>query len=553
MRTVDREHYARLLRLAYLVLDDGDAPLMRARRVATVAVRARRGGYPAMRTLLVATLLTGPPAGRNRLHRLVFEPARTSPGPVRTALLRLPPHERLAYLLRRDGLTAPEVAAELRPHVEVDFADVDQAIAAVDGRTGLDEAEQRAEIEAFEPDLVRLRPPPVRRAAVALLLVPLLAVAGFVLTRPDDKRGGLAAIDPRAWQTTATPTIDHWPAQGGLRHDAGLLRRAADAWRAGDEPPRGRVLVLYAGRVDGASLVVLRDSPGRRDAPSVAQYFERRLSRGVESVRRLGTDAGQLIMLGMTWRYLVPPWLRDVRAAMPSGRSPAWRPLAIRDGLSDPLPWNWFRPRCQNYVVFQMTFRPPAGQPQAVTQLASNDPRSAAPRVWFRTPSEERFRWAALHAVACEGATTLSESADLRLGRLWSGDLPDNGGKATLLTVDPSADAPGTSILISDSGRALSERGRTNSDTTSSTGTMAAALWWRSSRRWHLIAAAGPNVTRLKTVGELGTHETTAARPGETPLLTVPGPPAGTPASHLPVVQVVAYEPDEDHTTVTPG
>ncbi|NYE10350.1 hypothetical protein [Actinomadura citrea] len=556
MRRMEREHYGRLLRLAYLTLDDGDHPLSRARRAVAGAMRVRRGGYPAMRARLVAILLTDPPTGRHRLHGLLFEPARIGPGPVRAALLESPRHERLAYLLRRDGLTAPEVVAELSVHLPVGFGDVDRIIDAVDGRTDMDEAAQRAEIEAFEPDLVRLRPPlavpSARRAAVAgVVAVALLAVAGAVSIRMDDGRGAPAVVGPHAWRASGAPTVDEWPSQGGLLHDARLLRRAADAWRDDHrDPPLGRVAVLYAGTVDGASLVVLRDSPGPRDTPSVAQYFERRRSRGVESVRKLGTDAGQLVMVGMTWRYLVPPWLRDVRVAVPSGRAPDWRPVAVRDGLSAPLPWHWFTPRCQNYLVFQMT----AGS-WTVTQLASNDPRSAAPRVWFRDPPEqgERSRWAALNAVACSGAATLSESGDLRLGRLWSGELPDGGGRATLLTVDASTPwgAPGRSLLISEDGQALSERGGTNSDHTPSGETAAAAVWWRSSRRWHLLAAAGPGVARLKSVGELGSHEDAADRRSGSPLLVVPGPRAGA-AARLPVVQVVAYEPDGDRTVVTP-
>ncbi|TDE35301.1 sigma-70 family RNA polymerase sigma factor [Actinomadura sp. 6K520] len=565
MVTVDRAHYARLLRLAYLVLDDGDAPLTRARRAAARAARGRPGGYPAGRARLVAVLLTEPPGRRYSPYRILFEPAPAPRGPVREALAELAPHERLACLLRLDGLTVPEVAAELGPHRPVDFRDVERATAALDARTGLDAAAQRAEIEAFEPDLVRLRPPAVRpawRAAVAVAVaVAVLAAAGSVLTRPGEEAGGPAAVDARAWRETPSPSISQWPAQGALRHDAALLRRAADAWRAHHRhPPAGRVFLLYAGTVDGASLVVLRDTPGARDAPSVAQYFERRLSRGVESVRRLRTGAGQLIMLGMTWRYLVPPWLRDVRAAVPQGRSPEWMPLAVRDGLSDRLPWNWFTPRCQNHVVFRMTFRPAAGgTARAVTQLASHDPWSAAPRVWFPQGPEpgERFRWAALHAVACEGAVTLSESGDLRLGRLWSGELPDGGGRATLLTVDASSPwaTPGTAVLISDGGRVLSERGETNSDTTASSASVAAALWWRSPRRWHLLAAGGPRVTRLRTVGELGPHEGDPDRPGEAPLLMVPGPRTGGPPperARLPVVHVVAYETDGDRTVISP-
>ncbi|MEU8802508.1 sigma-70 region 4 domain-containing protein [Spirillospora sp. NPDC048819] len=566
MRTVDRDHYDGLLRLAYLVLDDGDAPLTHARRIAARAARVRRGGYPAMRARLVAILLSDPPAGRFRLRRLLIEPASAPSAPVRAALLELSPRERLVFLLRRDGLTAPEVAAELGVHVEMDFREVDRVVAVVDARTGLDEAAQRAEIEAFEPDLVRLRPPPATRpawrAAVAAALVVPVVVAGFVVARPGEGPGVPGAVDPRAWRATGTPTIDQWPAQGGLRDDARLLRRAAGAWRDHHRhPPLGRVVVLYAGTVDGASLVVLRDSPGPQDTPSVAQYFERRLSRGVESVRKLGTGDGQLIMLGMTWRYLVPPWLRDVRAAVPSGRSADWRPVVVRDGLSDRLPWHWFTRRCQNYVVFQMTFRPAGGgSPRTVTQLASHDPHAAAPRVRFGDPPErvQRFRWAALHAVACQAAATLSESGDLTLGHLWSGELPDGGGRATLLTVDVAAPwaVPGTSILISDGGRALSERGGTNSHTISSAATVAAAVWWRSPRRWHLVAAAGPDITRLETVGELGSHEKAPDRPGGTPLLVVPGPRTnGTPTerARLPVVHVVAYETDGDRTIISPS
>jgi hypothetical protein len=420
----------------------------------------------------------------------------------------------------------------------------------------LDGAAQRAEIEAFEPDLVRLRPPPAvpsagRAAMAGVVAAALLAVTGTVLVRAD-AGGAPAVIGPRAWAANSTPTLDDWPSQGGLLRDAELLRRAADAWR-GDRrhPPLGRVAVLYAGTVDGAALVVLRDSPGPRDTTSVAQYFERRLSRGVESVRKLGTDVGQLIMVGMTWRYLGPPWLLDVRAAVPSGRSPEWRPVAVRDGLSAPLPWEWFTPRCQNYVVFQMT-----SGVRTVTQLASNDPRSAAPRVWFRDPADQgkRSGWAALNAVACAGATSLSESGDLRLGRVWSGALPDGGGRATLLTVDAASPwgAPGRAILISEDGKALSDRGGTNSDFASSGATTAAAVWWRSPRRWRLVAAGGPGIARLRSVGEAGSHEDAADRRDGGPLLVVPGPRGGAPA-RLPVVQVVAYEADGDRTVINPS
>lgn len=172
-------------------------------------------------------------------------------------------------------------------------------------------------------------------------------------------------------------------------------------------------------------------------------------------------------------------------------------------------------------------------------------------------PFCERFRWAALRAVAC-GAVTLRESGDLRLGRLWSGEPPDGGGRATLLTVDGAAPgaAPGTCVLISGDGRTLAGRGGTNSATASSLTTTAAALWWLSPRRWPLVAAAGPGITRLRAVGEPGERESGPVRPGEAPVPAVPGPRTGGERpgrARLPVVHVVAYERDGDRTVISPS
>ncbi|MCP9982757.1 hypothetical protein [Actinomadura madurae] len=560
----DREHYADLLRLAYLVLDDGDAPLMRARRAAAGAARGRPGGYPAMRARLVGILLTGPPPAGHRPHRLFVEPGRgsrrgrsgrrcrswrrTSGSPTCSASTASP-HPR----------SPPNCASTPTPTSRA-WTGPPPPWTAGRGWTRPRSGPRSRRSTPASSGSARRAPSPAPRWRPCS---PRCCSRSPRSSSPARTRGP-ARRRGRPARVAGHRHADHprVAAQGALRHDTALLRRAAGAWRADRrDPPHGRVVLLYAGTVDGSSLVVLRDSPGLGDPPSIAQYFERRLSRGVESVRRLGTGAGQLIMLGMTWRYLVPPWMGELRAAVPSERSADWVQVAVRDGLSDPLPWRWFTPRCQNYVAFQMTYRPAGGgEARTITQLASHDPRSAAPLVWFRDPPErrDRFRWAALHALACEGAATLTESGDLKLGHLWSGSLPDGGGRAMLLTVDSSLQqgVSGTSILISDTGRALSERGRTNSAAVSSAGTMAAALWWRSSRRWHLVAAAGPNVARLKTVGELGAHDTKATRPGETPLLTVPGPPVGeAPAetTHLPIVQVVAYEHDGDRTTVSPS
>ncbi|MFC6884298.1 RNA polymerase sigma factor [Actinomadura yumaensis] len=562
MRTAARKRYTDLLRLAYLALDDGTSPstadgwavLGRARGAVR---RARGASYGAVRRGLVGVLATEPPARpRVTRPRLFVEPAVTPPGPARAALRELSPHERLAFVLCRvEGLTPPEAAAELGDRLLVTAGDVDRALAAVDRASGLGAEAQRAELLAFDPALVRLRPPP-RAWPVAVVLAALLAAGALTARglsgtgRTDDP----VLVGPGRWRATGTPTMDDWPARGGLTGDRALLRRAAAAWRADRRaPPLGRAAVLFADRVDGASVVVLRDSPGLGDPPSVAQYFERPLTRGVESVRRLGSPAGQLIMVGTTWRYLVPPWLSDPRVALPSERTPGWRPIGVRNGLTNPVPWRWFTPRCQNYVAVRMVHRPGAGGwPRRLTQLVSHNPGSTAPRVWFRDagPDDEGFQWAAVRAATCAAAASLTESGDLRIGRLWRGSLPDGGGRATLMTVDVASPwgAPGAAVLIGDDGRALSGRGGTNGDYASPAATTAGAVWWPSRRRWHLVAAAGPSVTRLKTIGDVGGHE-------GNPLL-VPGPPVrgAAPATEpLPVVQVVAYEADGDRTVISPS
>ncbi|MGK5551659.1 hypothetical protein ACSNOI_08590 [Actinomadura kijaniata] len=555
-----RERYADLLRVAYLALDDGGPPdvvLARARR----AVRAVRPGvpYPRLRARLAAVLLASPPRPRLRPHRLLFRPDPLPPGPARLALRALSPHERLVYVLHRvEGLTSPEAAAEVSEHLMVSAWDVDRTAAAMDLATRLDAAAQRAELRAFDPMLVRLRPPPrPPRFWAAVLLVPV--VAGALVARPWARDGGDVPllVGDADWQRAATPTLAHWPTRGGSRGDRALLSRAATAWRAHRrDPPSGPIVVLYAGAVDDATVVVLRDSPGHRDTPMVAQYFERRLSRGVESVRRLDSDFGGLIMLGGTWRYLLPPWLMDPYLAVPAA-APRWRPLAVRDGLTDPVEWRWFTPRCQNYLLFRMTHRPVAGGwPRRVLQFASHNPDAAAPRVWFRGAAarDERFQNAASHAVACQGAASLSDSGDLRVGRLWTGDLPDGGGPASLTVVDTESpwNAPGAAVLLSPAGRVLTQRGGTNSDYSTGESGMAAAVWWLAKERWHLVAAAGPGVTTLRTAGELGDHQARGPRP----FLHVRGPARRTPplpATYLPLVWVVAEEPAGTRTTITPS
>ncbi|WP_433329297.1 hypothetical protein [Spirillospora sp. CA-294931] len=583
IRSALRDRYPDLVRLAYLALDDGkagpDAVLTAARRTVRRSARGTRppgDPYVALRHRLAVELLTAPVARHGlRLRWIFLERVPAPPGPVRTMLHAMSRHERLVYLLSRaEGLTPPEVSAELNADLMVSAWDVDATLAAADTGTGLDAAEQRAELRAFDPTLMRLRPPPSLsprwRAGLALTLAVTLlcGVAAYVELHDGRRSGDPLLVDAGRWRRDDVPSLQNWPTQGELRGDRALLRRAGKAWRSHRRgPPLGDIAVLFAGRVDGSTVVVLRDSPGFRDTPMIAQYFERRLSRGVEAIRTLDGDSGQLILLQSTWRYLVPPWLIDLEVALPEERSASWNALPVKNGVTDALPYWWFEPSCQAYLVIRMTLRPATrASPRAVTQLASNNAEAPGPLVWFRDPDPRRpdialtespAQWAAVHAMACRSGIALGGVGDLRIGHIWSGVLPDGGGRAMLTSIDDSSPTgtPGVALLIDPAGRPLSERGGTNGDYSSANDSLAASVWWHSprKRRWTLIAAAAPGIARLKAMGELGTHEATG-KPGSKFLL-VDGPHSQgdiPQTTHLPAVQIVADEPDGDRSVIRP-
>lgn len=582
--------YADLMRMAYLILDGSaipqDALLAMARRAVRDTARTTlpRGdspsdtadgagsAYAGLRRALAARLIREPPCHRwtDRLRRRRSPPACGPCGPARAALRGLSPHERLVYVLcRLEGLSPPEVGAELGDHLLMSAYDVDRATAEVDARSGLDPVAQRAELLAFDPTLYRLRPPTEHStlaklaAAGVVALLTAAALVGFQEWRDSERPGDPVVVGDELWRQVDFPSIAAWPSQGDRTGDLDLLRRAGAEWSASrSDPPLGRVQVLFAGRLDGATYVIMHDNPGFRDNPVVAQYVERSGLRRVESIRRLGADTGLLILVNGTLRYLVPPWLTGLEAADPADHIPGWRPVPVQGGVTEPIPWNRYHSDCQNVVVFRMTHRA-AGAPLPISQLAGNTAESATPQIAFRNPDPSRVddaysggpgQWAATRAVTCEDAVSLARSADLRIGRLWHGRLPADGGHATLLTVDTDSGGGerGSAILVSDDGRLFARPGSayaTRSDT------IAGAVWWGSerTRRWYLLAAATPGIVRIEVVGELGRH--TSREGTGTPLLVQRGPAyrADAPPDDRPaVVQLIAYERDGTRLVIAP-
>jgi hypothetical protein len=576
VEAVREQWYADLTRMAYLVLDDGTARpggLLAAARSAVQRAAGRalltpgpEETYRELRRRLADRLIGDPPAPPRLRHRRDGDEGRD--GPTRTALRRLSPHERLVYVYARvEGLAPADIDGELAHCLVVTATDVARTLARVDAATGLDPAEQSAELRAFDPTVIRLRPVSIgrrRRFAAAALAVLLAAGAGGYAVwrqapRPDDP----VVVKPGLWRHERTADVTVWPTQGGRKWDRALLRRARDSWlRDVRTPPMGRLFVLYAGDLGDATTVIMRDSPGVRSAPVIAQYVERPLSRGVESVRELGFGSADLILIdALSNRYLVPPWRTDLRVSPLDRPRPAWRPLPVHDGVTDPLPWSWFDVRCQFYVAFQAADRAGPATPRTITMLASHVSASATPGITFRVPGRTRYddtaldgqsRWAAVRALACSGGAALQESADLRVGELWHGTLPEHGGTARIFTVERSggtADQDDQALLIDDKGQAVGY-GDTNGDHVLWADELAAAVWWRPpwSHRWYLLAAAAGDVPRFYVVGELGRHEPR----GRSRSLIVAGPENDSDIGRRPVVAVVVDEPDGDRSVMSP-
>jgi hypothetical protein len=469
-------------------------------------------------------------------------------------------------LTRVEGVAAEDVDAELASHLAVTTDDVARTLADVDAATGLDADEQTAELRAFDPTVVRLRPlpstPRLRYIVAAALLVVLgtVAVAGYAAWRQTPQPGDPILIAADRWQRQRTHDVSVWPTQGNRKNDLGLLRRARDSWlRSSRTPPVGQMYVLYAGDLGDATTVIMRDSPEMRGAPLVAQYVERPLSRGVESVRELGIGAHDMILVdALSNRFLVPPWRTSLLVSPLDNNTPEWRPLPVRGGVTDALPWSWFAVECQFYVAFQLTDRTSAPT-RTLTMLASHVSAGATPAISFRVPGSSRHdetaldsqaRWNAVRALACEGGVSLQESADLRVGELWGGDLPDHGGEARMLTIERYGGAPDLSdvaLLIADNGTTRGY-GDSNGDHVLWADELAAAVWWRSTRssRWYLIVAAAPRVPRYYILGELGRHDPR----GRSFILR--GPTGISDTDERPVVQVVVHQPDGDRSVITP-
>lgn len=189
----------------------------------------------------------------------------------------------------------------------------------------------------MDPTVVRLRPPDpavvrlrqVALSGVALLVVVLALTAGLVPAAGVSPAGpgGVAVTAPAvrqvardAWRGSLHPGVQLWPSRGARSGDTTLTGRAARSWAAagrkqggrggsgGMAAPNGPAAVLYAGDLDGQSVVLLSDGH------SVDRYTERdgAVRSEMDRAPRADVSAASALRLvgdGSGTRYLLAPWV----------------------------------------------------------------------------------------------------------------------------------------------------------------------------------------------------------------------------------------------------
>ncbi|MFJ1706374.1 hypothetical protein [Kitasatospora sp. NPDC088346] len=371
-------NYGRLARIAYLVLPAGvdrGRRLLAAHGVVQRALPGRaaaRAGepeevYAALRVRVVrGALARARRPGRRPLPRVWGLRLFTADGTaaelaVDQALGALSVAGRAAYALcLAEGLPREEVARLLTaagvPEPGGAIRQADRLIAEIP----LGAAELSGSTR-FDPCTVRVRPGDLLRrrrttrlAAGGVLL--LGAVTAWAVPLPGapaaapvsvDAAGpsGLLRAAPDLWQHTARLDLSAWPARGELLGDEGLTGQALAAWRGGrlqlepgtrPGPPDGTPQLLFAGRVDGAPVVLLYDG-GR-----IARFTDTPAG-GLLVARADDADVvtGAAVVLhrdGVNSRFLLAPWVDGVEIRLLREPDTQSRSVDRTDGLTAAVP-----------------------------------------------------------------------------------------------------------------------------------------------------------------------------------------------------------------------
>lgn len=457
--------------MAYFVLPGTGRRVYRlaiARRIVDGAARGRADRSPAAAARRRTRVLRRAMRPSRRLQIglgpwLRALPERLPDPALTTALAKLHPHVRVAYVLRHvERLPRYAVHDQL---VELGVRNPWSAMRAADAVRP--PAARRP--ERFEPAQLR----PVRtRSMVPLVTAALLTaalVAALVVTERGEERREpplrLVSAEPGAWERGAR-TLDAWPARGDLARDRAFVRGAADAWASAPAGRRatGAAQLLYAGRAGGAPLALMRQG-GR-----LARY-----TPGSLTVVDAGEGPSAPIALG-GGRYLLAPW--DPPPTTPTGKR-----FAVDDGVTAPARAASDCGRGPLFNVGSRTFGDLGGPRAAVLAYVPPARRAAAQGGPERLDKAGRAFWNRLACLADRPARPVAEAV---ASNFWSGALPRRGGRAdwvcTRLTFADGTTSAGAALLTEQAqATGPCDPARPVSGT-----------WWRApSGRWYYVAAAG--------------------------------------------------------------
>lgn len=464
---------------------------------------------------------------------------------------------RAAYALRGlDGLSDEEVRQTLEaagvPDPEAALAEAESVVGPSGSRDGtlLESAEfDPCALQARPTDLMRRR----QHGRAALAAVAAVVVCGALLGLPGDSWGpdgaaapanatnaaAQAALDPAQlthasadeWKQASRVDFSVWPARGDLLHDEALLRRALAVWaRPGPQvtvsatvgtqsgPPSGPPQLLFAGTVDGKSVVLLHD--GLR----IVRYAEPTGADGggvvLDFARTDGADAATasavvLARSDTNVRYLTAPWVTagsvtDLLKPQGDGRA-----LKIDDrGVTAPV--TGLRPddtSCTRWPALELNVQG-RRSPYVYTDLGELTPArltDGSPTAAPRSPVNAASR-ASLAHTACMLAGM--RGAGVKTVNSWTyatQQLPEGDGTARwVCTRGETWRGAGARVLaqFQKPGTEPAEPGAVAAKTADSPAcgarspqVLSGVLWKSQAGNWYLLAAGSKDVASVTASG----------------------------------------------------
>ncbi|MEV1285613.1 hypothetical protein [Micromonospora sp. NPDC049679] len=444
-------------------------------------------------------------------------------------------------------------------------------------------------LRAPDPETLRvLRVARLGAVSLAMLVVAALVTTSLVGAAPQGATvpatvGMWAApetapltvrrVAAQAWAGASELSLASWPARGTRTGDDQLVRAAVTAWQrlhgttddagagsgggahaestpggatrdgggaatatpgtiggvtvstaagAAADPPIGAPQLLYAGELDGSAVVVLAD-PTRIGTYTVTG--DRRGLR-VEPAPGTAADTASAIRIGRDGdasRYLVAPWVARVETRALDGRD--WRPLAVADGVSDPVPARsgecWSGPLLRLRAAEVATSAPfvlaELGGGAALTELRYLP--STVDAGGATSPgldgADGAAAWARLGCPVSDlrGRAPRSVTA----WEVWSGRLPQTTGTSRLVCLRATFPGDGNRV----SAVLLAPGGGTSRDATVASASdtrlcsrlardVVVGWWWRSpGGGWHHLAVGSGKVRTIEVTVAGGTRRGT--------------------------------------------